>query len=93
MPTTTRAAVDIAGVAIAEGESVVIALCAANRDPDRTGAPLLPGGPLAAPLAFAEEHAGAVLGALAGPLRQVGPAVRAGRAPVTRPLTRLPVAR
>ncbi|WP_143218804.1 cytochrome P450 family protein [Actinokineospora bangkokensis] len=91
--TTATTDVALAGEQVAPGESVVIALCAANRDPEGAGAPLLPGGPLAAPLAFAHAHAEAVLTALPESLRPTGPAVRASRAPVTRPLVRLPVAR
>ncbi|MGP4020955.1 cytochrome P450 [Saccharopolyspora sp. 5N708] len=107
VPTTATGPVDLAGNAVPRGESLVVLLDAANRDPavfpepdefvpnrfddGGPGQVLLPNGPVA----FARDHAELFLTALAERfprLRADGPAVRARRAPVTRFPHRHPVA-
>lgn len=66
----------------------------ADRPPSEMDSVVLPGACLAPVLTFARAHAVALLSGLASRypgLRLDGPVTRAHRAPVTRPVTRLPV--
>ncbi|MGQ0840975.1 hypothetical protein [Actinokineospora sp.] len=94
VPCTATADVRIAETTVEKGQTLVVAVGAANRDPGARSV-LVPGGSLAPVVDFARAVAGALLTALAERhpgLRADGPALRARRAPVTRTLSRCPVA-
>jgi P450-derived glycosyltransferase activator len=100
-----QAELEMSGQTIPAGSQVAVVLAAANRDPEvftepgrfdprrAEAAPLTAGGPFDVVLPLAKLHAETALRALVArfPRLRGGPALRRGRAPVTRGLLRLPL--